>query len=149
MKKTVFNDCYLAIGPELHWTKNFWSYLQYHDIPQNVTKIYEESEIFTVGSQSVNWPWFHGCSQKTWNLWVKNKGKFVTQSNSSSQRMILFALALQSSILQGDTKGSSDMWTHSWLQERNLEFREPDLLYWAVSISAHCSGKKILHLPRL
>lgn len=49
----------------------------------------------------------------------ESKGKYSTQSNNSSQRIIIFAFVLQISVPTGWYKASSDMWTHGWLQARN------------------------------
>lgn len=97
--------------------------------------------VFT--NQFVNLSQFHGCWQETETPCVKNKGKFITQSNSSHQRILIFAPVLQASIPAGWYKQGQ---VNSWLQKENLGLRDLTLLYWAVSTPLHCSGRKILPL---
>lgn len=102
MKKTVFDVCYLC--------SKYWTILNKKKIEDTcnivtshrmLSRTMKSLRSLLLASQSVHWPQFHGCWQETWNPWVKNKAKFITQSNSSSQRMVLFTLVLQTSISTG------------------------------------------------
>ena len=99
MKKTIFDVCYLC---SKYWTilnkKNFEDTCNIMTSHRMLSRIMKSLESLLLVSQSVHWPQFHGCWQETWSPWVKNKGKVITQSNSSSQRMILFTLVLSASI---------------------------------------------------
>lgn len=76
-------------------------------------------------------------------LWVREKGQFITHSNSHSQGVI-FALILKASIPLATHRGPGDTCTHHGLccRRGTPSFEKLNLSSWAVSRPALHSGRK-------